>query len=372
MISRVVHPLTQTQRSRGVSNRGSRPAPGRSVSRRSVSSFLKGLSLMTGSRLPVPDAIANQITSASGYWRTVLMMLRSDILSGISLADALARWPRIFPRGYVELIRVGTQTGRLAEILVRITDLEEKRIETRRKIRNALAYPAFVIVVTSIITTFLLITIVPRFAEVFEAFGSELPYATRVVVGLSTSFITWWPAVLVGMVLVVVMTILSRSSEKISGHIDMIVIRVPWLSSLIRFSLIDRYCYTFAVCTDSGIPVDHAAEMSCRGSGNRFFSQNMLAAASDVRSGKTLSDSLRRTGFFSELDLQLVQSGELSGNVAEVVRHIGERYAARLESITSTFASIVEPVLIVLIGSIMGGIIAALYLPLFEIMNVIQ
>ena len=333
---------------------------------------MRSLSLMIEAHIPVADALGSLLVTANGNWKSTLEAVRTDVVSGINLPDALARHGDIFPQQIVELVRVGTTTGRLADVLVRIAEMEEKRLEVRRNIRTALTYPCLVIAVTIVVTAFLLLSIVPRFTVLFESFGSVLPAPTRMVVATSDFLAAWWPVGLVVLVSGILLVIAAARNPRTSSYFDTAMLSVPWVSTTIKLALMERYCFAVGLCIDSGVAIDQALKLSCKSIANAAFQQAMHTATQSVVTGSTLAVAWSNTGYFSDFDLQLVRSGELSGNLACITNHIGKMYASQLESRTSSLASLIEPLLIIVTGAIVGAILTALYLPLFEIVNVIQ
>ncbi len=343
-----------------------------SVRRKDVIAFIRNLGVLVDARIPIADALASLVPAApKSRLDIAVAQLHSDVVGGTSLADAVARHPEIFPAHFAELIRVGEATGELNTILLRLAAQAEKSLQLRRQIRAALSYPILVLVVTISSTAFLLTSIVPKFADLYTGFGASLPAPTALVINLS-GFLrdTWFGWIFLAVILVVGANFAYRNhTGRILIH--RLLLTLPLMGKLTRESLVGNYSQTLAMLLESGVTADRAVRLSVGCTPNAYFQECMKHVTSQIRNGVPLTSATSDAQLFPRFAIEMLSAGEKAGELPLALNHIGSYYAAQVENTSAAMASLVEPVLIILVGTLLGGLLAALYLPLFDIVNVI-
>jgi len=296
----------------------------------------------------------------------------------------MKRHRKAFSDFFVSMVHAGEIGGALDIILERVAVFYEKELELRRKVISALVYPAVVVSFAFIITMFMLVYIVPQFAAFYEEFSegeAKLPELTQRLLDLSTWMLTpfmnipWlpnWLAVIIGVVLFLIIFWKFRNSHW--GHIifDPIVLRIPIFGPLNRKVAITRFTRTFGTLNQSGVPILEALEVAKQTANNYVIRRAIDYTADRIREGETIHGPMKRTRVFPPIVTNLISVGEEAGNLEEILFKLSDYYDAEIDATVRALASIIEPILIVIIGSVVGTIVIALYLPIFNLVNVIR
>jgi type IV pilus assembly protein PilC len=297
----------------------------------------------------------------------VLIQIRDAISSGSSFADALGRHPYVFDRLYVAVVRAGELSGSMPVVLDTLTTYLEKTAQLRRKVVGAITYPAVILVVAIVIVLIMVVKLVPIFEGVYARANATLPAPTRMLVAVSDAVrgYTLWLFLLVTVVVVLVyMAIQTDVGRRL---FDGAKLQMPLFGTLIRKAVMARICRTLSVLLGAGIPLLEAVETVARVSGNRRIEEALILASRRMESGSTIADTLRQAGEFPSMVVQLVATGEESGTLPAMLSRAAGYYEQQVDNTVATLSTLIEPIMIVVMGAIAGGVIFALYLPIFTL-----
>ena len=343
-----------------------RPSP------KAVADFSRGLAVMATARLPITDALRTLETQTHGRLHEATRGVREGVEGGAGLAASFARYPDVFDPLYVQLVRVGEAAGVLPDVLDRLAGYLERSAALRRRVRLALVYPAVVVAVAGGAVAFLLAFVVPTFAAMYADFGAELPAPTRFVLAASGAAVTAGPWLLLGAVAAAIVGRRWVATDGGERAAEGVLLRVPVLGPLLAGALVARFCRTVGTLVRGGVPLVEALDIS-RSSGASPRSRDAAATLAEaLRRGGRLRDSLGREALFPPLVVQLLAAGEESARLDEVLLLLAQKYEEDTDGAVDALAAIIEPVLIVLLGLVVGGILVALYLPMFDLAGTIR
>lgn len=302
----------------------------------------------------------------------LILSIKADVEGGTSLADALAKHPLYFDELFVNLVRAGEQSGALENLLDKIATYKEKTEAMKAKIKKAMMYPAAVVVVAFIVSAILLIFVVPQFQELFQGFGADLPAFTMFVIELSKIFQAWWWAIFGGIALGVVAFVqVHRRSEAFRHSLDKMLLRVPIFGELIRKSAIARFARTLQTMFAAGVPLVEAMESVAGATGNSVYAEAVLKMRDDAATGTQIQQSMRSTGLFPNMVVQMVAIGEESGSLDTMLGKIADFYEEEVDNMVDGLSSLMEPMIMAFLGVVVGGLVIAMYLPIFKLGSVI-
>ncbi len=344
----------------------------RRVPRKALIDFTKSFAIMIRAKLRLTQALETSIEQCeSEAFKQILKDVKYQVESGCSLADSFEKHSHVFDALYISLVRVGELAGIMDTALFRVAAYQEKSEVLRRRIRQALAYPVVVLSVAGAATVFLLTAIVPTFAEMFADFGAELPAPTRLILGISAAVKNNISLLLLCAVFLAAMITWMRSKPEVRLLIDRYKLTMPLVGKLANRSLTARFCRTLGTLLKSGVSLVEALEMLSGATGNRYLNQEIQVITRRVIEGKSLYGEVEKTGLFPELVIQMITVGEKTAELDQMLIHAAAYYEQEVDAVLEGIGSILEPVLIVLIGLILGGILVALYLPMFDLVNVV-
>ncbi|XKH01382.1 type II secretion system F family protein [Marinobacter nauticus] len=302
----------------------------------------------------------------------LVMSLRNDIASGTGFATALRKHPRHFDDLYCNLVDSGESAGALEQMLDRIATYLEKTENLKKKVKKAMTYPIAVIVVAIIVTAILLIKVVPQFESLFQGFGAELPVFTQFVVQLSEWLQKWWFVVLIGIVGTIFLFKESRRrSQKFSDFVDKWVLKIPVMGEILDKSAVAKFGRVLSTTFAAGVPLVDALESVSGATGNAVYRDAVLNIKNDVSSGTQLQASMRNQDIFPVMAVQLTAIGEESGNLDEMLGKVAEHYEAVVDDMVDNLTSLMEPMIMSVLGVLVGGLIVAMYLPIFQMGQVV-
>lgn len=342
------------------------------VGNRAKLDFTQAFAVMLGARLHVSDALATAIEATPNRTlRAALTQVQHDVQRGRALSEALAAHPRIFDALYVHLVRVGEAAGLLDQVLTRLAHHMKKTAALRSKVRAALAYPAVIVGIAVLTVSFFLTTIVPTFAELFAQFGAALPRPTRVVLRLSRMITE--QGLLVGLLAAGLAggLLAFRKTETGARWRDVLRLRMPLFGALARKQLVAHVSRTLGTLVDAGVPVVDALSLVAQYSGNSVLNRELTQLTAQVRRGLTLHHALQNQSLFPPLLIQMMAVGEQTAELGRMLQYVGTHFESEIDTTLETLTAVLEPVLIVCIGLVIGGLLMALYLPLFELVQVI-
>jgi type IV pilus assembly protein PilC len=315
-------------------------------------------------------ALATETTNKK--FRAVLEDVRDSITAGSGFADALGRHPHIFDRLYVAVVRAGELSGSLPIVLDTLTVYLEKAAQLRRKVLGAISYPAVILTVAVLIVFVMIVKIVPIFENVYARAGAQLPAPTRLLIAISGTVRNYTVVVMLLAILTVVLFYVVIQTEQGRRVIDGMKLRVPMFGPLIRKAVMARICRTLSVLLNAGIPLIEAMETVSRVTGNKVVEEALQSATRRMRDGGTIAETLRQTGHFPSMVTQLVATGEESGTLPAMLGKAALYYEQQVDSTVDTLSTLIEPIMIVIMGAIAGGVIFALYLPIFTLGQAIR
>ena len=345
------------------------PSLGRGVAASDIALFSRQLATMVRAGLPLVQALDIVAGGAKAQrYAALVRAVRDDVATGTALAQALARHPAAFDELYRNLVAVGEHTGTLDTTLVRIAAYQETAAATRRKLRKATTYPLLVVLAATVVSAVLLIYVVPQFEKVFAAAGAELPALTRAVVAASDLLRAWWwafalaPPTLIGAAAVA----LPRW-QRWRELADKLTLRLPIVGRVLRNAAVARFARTLATTAAAGVPLVEALVGVAAAAGNGVYAQATQQVRGAVAAGQPLHQALRDCGAFPDVVVQMVAVGEESGRLEEMLRKVADQFETEVAEAVDNLTTLLEPMLLAVLGVVVGGLVVAMYLPVFEL-----
>ena len=338
-----------------------------------VSRFTRQFSAMSAAGLSLVQCldVLSQQTESKELGKAI-QKVSMDIQGGATMADAMSKHPKIFNRLYTNMVAAGEASGNLDEILMRLAEYQEKNQALIRKIKGAMTYPAVVLVVALVATLAMLMFIVPTFAQMFADFGGQLPAPTAFCVWLSNMIKKY---IVHAIVTVIVAYILFDRYYKTEGgrlQMDTFILKVPVLGDLQRKSAVSRFSQTLSTLLTSGITIVDALQITARTAGNALLEKGLMRTVERVTGGLTIAEPLRETGVFPPMVIHMVSVGEKTGGLAEMLGKVAEFYEEEVDAAVEALTSVIEPILIIILGGVVGGILISMYLPMFDMVGAIK
>jgi len=342
---------------------------GKPVTPKEVAIFSRQLATMIQSGVPLVQSfeiIAGGMSNPR--FKEMLSAIKVDIEGGTTLNEALAKHPVQFDALYVNLVKAGESAGVLDIVLDTIASYKENIESLKGKIKKALYYPAVVIAVAILVSAVLLIFVVPQFEEVFKQFGAELPAFTQVIVSASRFMIAYWWAVL-GIVLGTIFGFIAmkKRSRKFAEFLDRVALRLPVIGTILHNSAIARFARTLGITFRAGVPLVEALETVADATGSVVYSAAVNRVREDVSIGHQLNLAMRQTQLFPNMVVQMVAIGEEAGSLDTMLLKVAEFYEEEVNNMVDALSSLIEPFIMVFIGTIVGAMVIGMYLPIFKI-----
>jgi type IV pilus assembly protein PilC len=304
--------------------------------------------------------------------RMLIDDIKQQVASGHSLATSLRQKPQYFDDLYCNLVDAGEQAGALESLLDRVATYKEKTESLKAKIKKAMTYPIAVIIVAFVVTAILLIKVVPQFQSIFEGFGAKLPTFTLMVVGLSQILQDYWLIVLAAIIAAIFLFRRAyKTSEKFRNWLDRALLKIPIIGPLLFKSAVARYARTLATTFSAGVPLVDALDSVAGATGNVVFRNAVQKVKQDVSTGMQLNFSMRSTGVFPMLAVQMTAIGEESGALDSMLDKVATYYEDEVDNMVDSLTSLMEPMIMAVLGIIVGGLVVAMYLPIFQLGNVV-
>jgi type IV pilus assembly protein PilC len=336
--------------------------------------FTRQLSTIIGAGLPLLqglDILAEQTDNAG--FAGVITQIGQDVEGGLSFSDALRKFPRAFPDLFVSMVRAGEAGGDLDGVLLQLADYLESMEELKRRIKSAMTYPVVAFSMIVLIAAGLIYWVVPQFAEIFASFGRELPAPTRILIGLSEGMRSWksliFVAAAIGLVIAVKVYAKTQSGRY---NLDVFKLRIPVFGSLIRRVSISRFTRTLSTLTRSGVAILQALEIVERTAGNEVFARAVRMAGDSVRSGETLAEPLARSEQFPAMVTRMIAVGEKTGALEQMLAKISDFYDSEVKATVDSLTSLIEPILILMMGLVVGSIVVALFMPILQLSSLVS
>lgn len=346
---------------------------GRAIKQKDIAIFTRQLSTMMRSGVPLIQSFDIVGRGSTNPKLTRLLNdIRSDVETGTSLSAAFRKHPLYFDALYCNLVEAGEAGGILETLLDRLAIYQEKTMAIKNKIKSALIYPIAVLVVAFVVLSVIMIFVIPAFKEVFSSFGADLPAPTLVVIAMSEFFVAYWWAIFGFLGGGVYFFIQSwKRSEKMQKAMDRLLLRVPVFGELVNKSAVARWTRTLSTMFAAGVPLVEALDSVGGASGNAVFAEATEKIQRDVSTGAALTTSMQTTGVFPNMVLQMCAIGEESGALDAMLGKAAEFYEDEVDEAVKGLSSLMEPFIIVILGTLIGGIVVAMYLPIFKLGQVV-
>jgi type IV pilus assembly protein PilC len=346
------------------------PKFGGGVPAKDLAIFTRQFSVMIDAGLPLVQCL--EILGSQQENKTfakVLQQTRMDVEGGSSLADAMRKHPKAFDDLYTNMIAAGEAGGILDTILKRLATYIEKSVKLKAQVKGAMVYPVAVITIAGIVITVILWKVIPTFAAMFAGLNAELPLPTRFVIALSNWLVRLLPFLVVGGVLLTVAFKRYYATHGGRRMVDGIVLKLPILGPLMRKIAVARFCRTLSTLISSGVPILDGLEITARTAGNAIVEDAIMVVRKGVESGLTVAQPLKETGVFPPMVIQMIGVGEQTGALDAMLSKIADFYEEEVDQAVANLLTLMEPVMILFLGVTVGGIIVAMYLPLFDLIS---
>jgi len=348
--------------------------PGRrgKVSRRELAIFTRQFATMIDAGLPLVQCLdILGMQQENQAFKQVILKVKEDVESGSTFADALEKHPKVFDELFVNLVSAGEVGGILDTILARLAAYIEKAMKLAKQVKSAMVYPSTILAVALIVTTVLLLYVIPIFGQMFQDFGAALPAPTMIVLAISAYTRKYF---LLGLALIVVLVLGIRWYYKQEGgrrRIDRFLLRVPIFGDLLRKIAVARFSRTLGTMVSSGVPILESMDIVAKSAGNKIIEEAIVKARASISEGKTISEPLAESKVFPVMVTQMVSVGEATGALDTMLNKIADFYDDEVDAAVGALTSLLEPMLMIFLGVVIGGLVIAMYLPIFKLAGVV-
>lgn len=359
--------VTKVKKQSGFASKGK-------VTEKDITLFTRQLATMMKSGVPLLQAFDIVGKGHSNPQVSKLLAdIKADVETGSSLSASFKKYPLYFDNLYCNLVGAGEQAGILDTLLDRLATYKEKILAIKGKIKSALVYPISIIVVAFVITAVIMIFVIPAFKELFSSFGSELPAPTLIVMNISDIFVEWWWAIFgsIGFGLWFFFYTWKRS-EKMQHTMDRLMLQMPIFGELIRKATIARFARTLSTMFSAGVPLVEALDSVAGASGNRVYYDATKRIQSEISTGTSLTVAMQNVEVFPNMVLQMTAIGEESGALDSMLSKVADFYEAEVDDAVAAISSLMEPVIMVVLGGLIGGLVIAMYMPIFKLGQVVN
>jgi type IV pilus assembly protein PilC len=344
-------------------------AGGGKITSADISIFSRQLATMLAAGIPLVQAfeiVGNGHENAA--MQKLILSIKSDVEGGSSLAESLAKQPLYFDDLFVNLVESGEQAGALESLLDKIATYKEKTEAIKKKIKKALTYPAAVLVVALVVTTILLIFVIPSFEDLFQGFGADLPSFTRMVIDLS-AFVRTKGFYIVALITGIVATFIyfKKRSRPFRHFLDRMLLKAPIIGPILQKASIARYARTLSTMFSAGVPLVEALESVAGATGNIVYEVGVLQMRDEVATGQRLQQAMENTDLFPNMVIQMIAVGEESGSLDAMSGKVADFYEADVDDAVDNLSSLLEPMIMAILGVLVGGLVVAMYLPIFKL-----
>jgi len=346
---------------------------GKSINEKDITFFTRQLATMLKAGVPLLQAFEIVARGQKNARFARLMMdIKGRVEAGSSLSQAFREHPKHFDALYCNLVNAGETAGMLDGILERLATYKEKILAIKSKIKSALFYPISVIVVAIVVIWVIMVWVIPAFKQVFTSFGANLPSPTLIVMGISDFFVSYWwlmAAIIAG--LITTFFTLRRRSETFRFAIDRLSLKIPVIGPILEKATIARWTRTLATMFAAGVPLFESLDAVAGASGNAVFIAGTRKIQTDVSTGTSLTNAMHNTGIFPSMVTQMTQIGEESGSLDGMLSKVADFYEREVDDAVAALSSLLEPIIIVFLGVVIGGLVVAMYLPIFKLGQVV-
>jgi len=344
----------------------------KSVSGKELTTFTRQFAVVLEAGLPIVkslEVLAEQ--QKNPYFKNVLKEIKLKVETGSTLSDAMAEYPKVFDSLYVHMVKSGESSGNLDVVLKRLAGYLERILSLKSKVKHAMVYPSVIVIVTIAVISIIMLFVIPKFAEIYGSAGQALPLPTQILINISNNF---------GKILIVFIILLAgliigiryyRNTEIGRYNTDKIIFSLPLLGELFKKAAVARMARTLANLIGGGVPLLPALTIAGETSGNKVLEKAMEEVRINVSAGQSLADPMFYTGVFPYLLVEMVRVGELTGRLEDMLNRVADFFEEEVDRMVNTLSTLIEPILIVFLGIVIGGILISLYLPIFKLGEVI-
>ena len=343
---------------------------GKKVSAKNLAVFTRQFSVMIDAGLPLVqclDILGSQEEDKN--FAAVILATRTDVESGASLADAMRRHPKTFDPLFTNMIAAGEAGGILDTILKRLATYIEKAVKLAGQVKSAMIYPVAVIVIAGAVVGVILWKVIPTFAALFSGLGADLPLPTRVVIGLSDNLVRFFPFLLVGAGLAGYGFKQYYATDKGRRVVDATTLKMPVLGNIMRKIAVARFCRTLSTLISSGVPILDGLEITAKTAGNSIVEDAIMVTRKSIERGETISVPLKDTNVFPPMVTQMIGVGEATGALDTMLAKIADFYEEEVDTAVAGLLTLLEPIMIAILGVVVGGIVIAMYMPIFDLIS---
>ena len=343
---------------------------GKSASAKSLAVFTRQFSVMIDAGLPLVqclDILGSQEEDKN--FAAVILQTRSDVEGGASLADAMRKHVKTFDPLFTNMVAAGEAGGILDTILKRLATYIEKNVKLKGQVKSAMIYPVAVIVIAALVVGVILWKVIPTFAQLFEGLGAELPLPTRVVIWMSNSLVSYFPFMFAAFFVLGWVFRVYYKTEGGRRVVDGTMLKTPILGDILRKIAVARFCRTLATLISSGVPILDGLDITARTSGNAVIEDAVMVTRKSIEHGETIAAPLKETTVFPPMVVQMISVGETTGALDTMLAKIADFYEDEVDTAVAGLLTLLEPVMIAFLGVVVGGIVIAMYLPIFDLIS---
>ncbi len=357
----------------GVTEKGKEiaiPKFGGGVKQKEIAIFTRQFSVMIDAGLPLVQCLEILGSQQKNrVFQKVLFQVRQDVESGSSLADSLRKHPKVFNDLFCNMIEAGESGGILDTILQRLSTYIEKSVKLKAAVSSAMIYPVAVITIAIGVVTIILWKVIPTFAILFEGLGATLPLPTRITIAASNFLGRFMPVIVLGMGAVAFFLHRYYKTYKGRRQIDALTLKMPVLGELVRKIAVARFCRTLGTLIQSGVPILEALAITARTAGNSIIEDAIMATRKSIEEGRTISGPLEETGVFPSMVVQMISVGEQTGALDVMLSKIADFYEDEVDTAVDNLMALLEPIMILFLGIMIGGIVISMYMPMFSLLS---
>ena len=346
------------------------PKLGGGITRKEIAIFTRQFSVMIDAGLPLVQCL--EILGSQQENRTfqkILFRVRQDIEGGGTLAESLRKHPAAFDDLYCNMVAAGEAGGILDIILQRLSVYIEKIVKLRSAVRSAMIYPLAVIIIAVGVVWIILWKVIPTFATLFEGLGASLPLPTRITIAASKFIGAWWWMIFIGIGLTIYALVRYHKTYRGRRVLDRIQLKIPVLGMVLKKIAVARFCRTLGTLVASGVPILEGLQITARTSGNAIVEDAIMATRKSVEEGKTIAEPLKASDVFPSMVVQMIAVGEQTGALETMLNKIADFYEDEVDEATANMLALLEPIMIMFLGVVIGGIVISMYLPMFDLIS---
>jgi type IV pilus assembly protein PilC len=372
---RRIRPVPTRVREKGVGLEKELKIPGLrgSVKPRDLSVFTRQFATMIDAGLPIVQCLS--ILGEQVENKALCVALRSikrDVEGGATLAESLKKHPKIFDDLYVNMVDAGEVGGVLNTILNRVAMFIEKASKLKKKVKGAMIYPTTIVAVAVIVVTILLIFVIPVFADLYKSMGKALPAPTQITINISNWFVATWYYLIFALVATVVSISCYYKTEPGKLNIDRLLLRFPVIGDLLRKVAVARFSQNMAILLSSGVPILDGLAITARTAGNKVVEKAIMQSRVSISQGKTIAEPLKESRIFPPMVCQMVSVGENTGGLDGMLTKVAELYEEEVDDAVANLTALMEPLIMIVLGVILGGLVISMYLPIFQLGSLVQ